>query len=360
MAPTWKGERRTSTRRRAEVKFLYRFRGTPHETTLRDTSETGAFLVSEAELPSRGSTLLLEARIPARPKLLFRFVVEVVWVRPANSDGKQTGMGIRWRRAYCNQGAAVLRAFVKQQLHFELKASSSLADRPSAVQAEVLYDFESRRIKLRAPSSGPLAGYYRRPTSHSAMLVQDLPSEAPSPSTDEKGPTEKRSDDVRRVWRAFGGSPPPPTSRSAAPPPPKEKVFSQRPAVPQTVPPTESLRPVGAFQPKRKVGLTFSLGTVHFPGHALRVGDGSMRIATMEPPPDIGTTVLVRIPVPVAEDFAVVAIKAIATGGRVGGASGGANVFEVLFQEEKPGDIPASYRAFVENLRKEAGASDTS
>lgn len=122
-------------------------------------------------------------------------------------------------------------------------------------------------------------------------------------------------------------------------------------------PPTESLRPAEAFQPRQKVGLTFSLGTVHYPGHALRVGEGSMRIATMEPPPDIGTAVLVRVPVPLGEDFEVVALRAIVTGGRVGGASGGANVFEVLFQEERPGDIPTAYRAFVTRLRQDVTAT---
>jgi hypothetical protein len=173
MASTWSDERRLAPRQPCNVRFSYFYRGQRREAMMTNVSRAGAFL-NTTIFPPPGSIVLLESFHDAARGLIVRFVVQVVRsVDSLRLDGSP-GIGVAWRRAYCNRGATALAEFVAQAFGFSLEAEAAVAAQPELGHREVFYDFQEEVFRPRAAGEGGPRQYHV-PTPRSFMLVRDLP-----------------------------------------------------------------------------------------------------------------------------------------------------------------------------------------
>lgn len=174
-------DRREAPRQPCSVRFSYFYRGQRREAMMANVSRVGAFLDTSA-FPPPGSIVLLESFHDAARGLIVRFVVQVIRAVDTLETAGRPGIGVAWRRAYCNRGALALAAFVGDQFAFDLPAEAAIAADPALSEREVFYDFQEQVFRLRTPHNDGRPRHFHHPTPRSFMLIRDLPpADLPKP-----------------------------------------------------------------------------------------------------------------------------------------------------------------------------------
>ena len=144
-------DRRGETRHRESIRFVFHHAARRTAVTTANVSRSGAFFFATANFPA-GTLLVLESPEPVYGCQGLRLLAKVAHSRRGFPvKGKDTGMGVRWIRAFCSGGREPLSRFLKDILGLPGEGISRVTENELG---DAIYDFPSLGAPRRRPTAG--------------------------------------------------------------------------------------------------------------------------------------------------------------------------------------------------------------